>query len=85
MDLEVITMSPVRIRHDVDNHVAADAAGVPPDPESGNYGWRFGWVDIGVGVPRRREAVDAAADDDEDIAVYTDDEGASEIVGRASS
>ena len=45
-------------------------------------GWRLDRVDIGGGVPKRREAV--GADDDGDIAGdAADDESASEIEQRA--
>ena len=76
------SISPVRIRHDADNHVDAVAAGVPPGPVSGMDGWRLGRVDIDEGVPRRREVADA---DEGDIAADADDEAASEMVGSGTS
>ena len=71
------TISPVRIRRDVDSPVAGDAAGAPLGPESGKGSWRRPpyLVEIGAGARRRQEA-DAAADGD--IAAGAGGEGASE-------
>ena len=72
-----MSAAPVRIRLDVDNHVAAvAAAGAPPGPGSEKDGWRSDRDDdIDVGVPRRRGVVVG-------IAADTDDEGASEMAMR---